>query len=120
MPRQNIGEKFVQEFVLSFSFLSGLWIHVGVDPEEEISKALLSILQTLNPILDPSISILFWMLPIMGIFLSIIGSYAFGGFLGLIAVVLAFIGGIFIESFGVFLLIAGVIFGLFAPTVKNI
>lgn len=119
MPRQSIGEKFVQEFVLSFGFLSGLWIHVGIDPEEEMSKALLSVLKTLNPALDLSTSLLFWLLPIIIVILSILGSYAIGGLIGLIAVGLAFIGGVFIESFGVWFLIIGVILGSFAPSLKK-
>lgn len=34
----QIGLSFVQEFVLGFGFLSGLWIHVGVNPESEIAS----------------------------------------------------------------------------------
>lgn len=38
MGTQKVGLSFVQGFVLGFGFLSGLWIHVGVNPESEIAS----------------------------------------------------------------------------------
>jgi hypothetical protein len=46
---RKIGVIFVQEFVLGFGFLSGLWVHVGIDSEAEILKAFSSIIQALAP-----------------------------------------------------------------------
>ena len=50
---------------------------------------------------------------------SIVGAYLVGKWLGLLAVFLAFLGGIFIGSLGIGLLIGGVILGLFAPQSKD-
>lgn len=118
MSVEDIGKSFVQEFVLGFGFLSGLWIHVGVNPESEIIKAFASIIQELSP--DPIYSFAFWLIPIIATLGSLAGSYFLGGWLGLIAVGLAFIGGIFISSgFGVFMLIIGILVGFIAPFTSN-
>lgn len=113
------SEYFVQEFVLGFGFLSGLWIHVGIDPEDELFKALLSIINTLSPNQAPTMSFYFWLLPVIGLVVSIAGSYAMGGWLGLVAVGLAFIGGVFIGPIGILLVIIAVIIGGYAPSYKN-
>ena len=114
MGAGDIGKSFVQEFVLGFGFLSGLWIHVGIDPETEIIKALSSVVQQLAP--NPIYSFAFWIIPIIATLVALAGSYFLGSWLGLIAVGLAFLGGIFISSgFGVFCLVIGVILGFVAP-----
>lgn len=115
---RKIGEIFVQEFVLGFGFLSGFWIHVGIDPESEVLKALSAIIQTLAP--NSRFSLLFWVIPIASTIFSIIFTYLLGGWIGLIAVVLAFLGGVFIESsVGVILLIVAILLGMFAPSTKE-
>ena len=108
MATEDIGKSFVQEFVIGFGFLSGLWIYVGVNPETEIIKSFSSVIQELSP--NPMYSFMFWIIPIIATLASIGGSYALGGWAGLIAVIFAFIGGIFISStFGVICLIIGVV-----------
>ncbi len=114
MKTEEISKAFVQEFVLGFGFLSGLWINAGIDPEVEIIKALSTLVQQLAP--NPVYSFLFWIVPIIATLASLVGSYSLGGWLGLIAVGLALLGGIFISStFGVILLILGIIMGFIAP-----
>lgn len=106
MAAEDLGKSFVQEFVIGFGFLSGLWIHVGINPETEIIKAFSSI--------TPSLA--FWIIPVITTLGSLVGSYFLGGWLGLIAVGLAFIGGIFFSSnLGVICLILGVLIGFAAP-----
>ena len=83
--RKDVGLIFVQEFVILFGFLNGLWIHIGVNPETEIWIGVLIL--TIAPI---------W------------ASYVIGKWLGLIAVFLAFIGGIFIDTISVWFLVGGV------------
>ncbi|HZK60604.1 MAG TPA: hypothetical protein VFC41_00920 [Anaerovoracaceae bacterium] len=39
MGAKVIGKSFVNEFVLGFGFISGLWIHAGINPESELIKA---------------------------------------------------------------------------------
>ena len=49
MARRYSGEAFTQEFVLLFGFLSGLWIYAGVNPEAEIAKAFIEMINSLIP-----------------------------------------------------------------------
>jgi len=102
-----------------FGFLSGFWIYAGVDPEAAISDALLSVLRAFSPSFASSMSIVFWIVPVLGTIGSFYGSFKIGGFLGIVAVSLAFIGGVLIGSIGVWFLVAGIFLGLIAPSLKN-
>ncbi len=73
----KVAETFVQEFVIGFGFLSGLWIHVGVDPEGIVFDALLSVINNLSP--TPLYSAIFSLIPIALTGSSIIASYLVGG-----------------------------------------
>ena len=84
------GEIFVQEFVLGFGFLGGLFAWVGVDPEEEILKGLL---RAFFPNNESMISIVLVLFVLLSVFISILGTLAVGGKLGLLAVALAWISG---------------------------
>jgi len=110
MSKGNTGEVFVQEFVIGLGFLSGLWIHSGVDPTAEILKSF--------SLLVPEMPGFFWLTGVMITIGSIVVAYFMGRWLGLFAVLLAFLGGIFIGSWGIWPLIIGVILGLFAPQSK--
>jgi len=114
MAGEEVGKSFVQEFVMGFGFLSGLWIYAGINPETEIIKAFATVIQELSP--NPMYSFLFWIIPIIGTLISLGGSYFLGGWVGLIAVFFAFIGGIFIGStFGIICLVIGIVVGFIAP-----
>ena len=118
MAAEDIGKSFVQEFVIGFGFLSGLWIYAGVNPETEIIKAFSSVIKELSP--NPMYSFMFWIIPIIATLASIGGSYALGGWVGLIAVIFAFVGGIFISTtFGIIFLIVGIALGFAAPHFKS-
>lgn len=118
MTGNKIGLSFVQEFVLGFGFLSGLWIHVGVNPESEILRAFAQVVEELAP--SSGFSLIFWLVPIIGLVASVTGSYFIGGWFGLVAVSLAFLGGVFIDStFGVILLVVGVLLGFAAPMMRE-
>lgn len=70
--------------------MSGLWIAVGVNPEAEITNAFA---QAASSILAGS-GILIWLIPILCLVFSILGAFSTGGRLGLLAVGIAFFGGI--------------------------
>ena len=110
---------FVQEFVLLFGFLSGYWIYAGVNPETEILKAFLEVIVELAPSIAPGVSLISWMIPIVLIIGCISTSLAVGGWIGLLAVGLAFVGGLMIESIGVYLLLIAILIGLFATSAKE-
>ena len=111
---KNVGEYFVQEFVIGLGLLGGM----GVDPEGEILKALNQAIQTLNPSMNFG-----WMILIFSILITIgaiIGAFAMGGWIGILAVGLAFIGGIFINhQFGAWLVVISLLVGLVAPSLKD-
>jgi len=111
----NASKIFVQEFVIGLGFLSGLWLYVGFDPEAQIVGAFAGIAETLAP--NSRASSLILTLPSIVTIVSVVAAYFAGGILGLIAVGLAFLGGIFLSSqLGIWMLIAGVICGLIAAS----
>lgn len=110
----SVSKSFVQEFVLGFGFLSGLWIYIGINPESVLINTLSDLINSISP--NPMYSFAFWIIPIIATVASLAWSYFLGGWLGLVAVGLAFLGGIFIGStFGIILLIAAIIVGFAAP-----
>lgn len=112
----KLATSFVQEFVIGFGFLSGLWIHVGVDPETEIVKAFASAIQQIAP----GFSVVFWLIPIATSIVAWFSSYLIGGWIGVLSVALALLGGIFISSpVGIWLLIGGIVLGFLAPHMKT-
>lgn len=75
----NIGERFVQEFVIGLGLLSGM----GVDPEGEILKALNQAISSINPSMNFT-----WMIIAFSIIVtigSIIGAFLIGGWAGIAA-----------------------------------
>ena len=112
MSKRNTGEVFIQEFVIGLGFLSGLWIYAGIDPTAEIVKSL--------SLIVPEMSGLLWFLVVASTIISIWGAYSMGGKLGLLTVFLAFLGGIFIGSWGILLLVVGMILGPIAATQSKV
>jgi hypothetical protein len=111
---ENVGETFVQEFVIGLGLLSGM----GIDPDGMIIKTLGQIIPTLNS--SVGLKIFFFLLPLIITVMSIIVAFVVGGWIGIIAIGLAFVGGIFIKSsVGGWLLIFGILIGLVAPNLKN-
>jgi len=96
-------------------FLSGLFLAVGVDPEQEIIKALISVIEELSPALAIILRVIFVLL---GIYLSIImwkEIYTKYNYIGIISAVLVFFGIILVVAdfaIGVWMLIIGFIIGM--------
>jgi hypothetical protein len=104
---------FVRKFVIIFGFGSGFWISVGTDPETEIVKAFALWADSM----ESGLGILFWIIPIIVIVVSTWNAYETGGRLGLVAVFIAFIGGLLFVCclpFSITLGAVGVILGLIA------
>ena len=106
MTRRN--ERFVTEFVNLFGFLNGLWIYAGVNPESEILRAFTDLVPGMS-------SVLFWLVTITCAVATIAAAYTFGKWLGLVAILAAFLGGVFIESWGIWSLLIGMGIGWYAP-----
>jgi len=108
------GDVFVQEFVLGFGFLGGLFTWAGVDPEEEIVKGLLRAFLTNN---ESMITIVLILFVLFSTTVGILGTLAMGGKVGLFATALAWISGFVLPIggswtiFGTILLITALIIG---------
>lgn len=102
----------LQEIILTFGFLNGLWIYAGVNPETEILKAFTELVPEMS-------SFLFWFISILLTVIPIVAVYRISKGIGLIALLLAFLGGIFIASWGIWLLIVAYLIGLYAPVSKR-
>jgi len=109
------GNAFVKELVIGFGFLNGLWIHIGFNPEDAISQALLQILKSFSPSTASTVGLGLLIASIAILIVSVWASYRIGGIIGLVAVILGFIGGILLGGVGIFILIVGVILGGVAP-----
>jgi hypothetical protein len=85
---------YILQFVIGLGFLSGLWTAIGIDPQTVIVSVLGNIVDTVYS--DPAIRSLFLLLPTILLLLSILGAYRRGRLPGLISVILAYFGGLFI------------------------
>lgn len=79
---------FVQEFVLGFGFLGGLFTWVGVDPEEELIRGLLRIAIPNNESLVSLAIVLFILVSTAA---GILGTLHMAGWLGLFVVGMAWL-----------------------------
>ncbi|NYZ75542.1 hypothetical protein H0O03_04755 [Candidatus Micrarchaeota archaeon] len=102
-------ELLIKEFVLGFGFLGGLFLKFNIDPEGAVIAAFTAV---------PGFSSLTqWslLITIAGTGSSILGAWVLGGGLGLIAVGLAFVGGLLLPlPIGIFFLMGGVLLAPFA------
>ncbi|APH38227.1 hypothetical protein [Methanohalophilus halophilus] len=89
-------ELFIREFIVGLGFVSGLWIAVGINPESLIIEQLVKIGNTLTPKHNFGFLLI---LPSITTLISIISAWFYGGVLGMIAILLAFISGILIIHF---------------------
>lgn len=96
----------LQELILLFGFLNGLWIYAGVNPDTEILKAFTDLVPEMS-------SELFWIVVLISTVVPVWVTWVISKWLGLLAVLLAFVGGVFIESFGIWCLVVAVIMGRF-------
>ncbi len=96
----------VKDLIVGFGFVEGLWIYAKVNPMSEIVKAFSDLMP------DKRYSILFELILFLATIIQIGAVYHYGGVIGLIALLSAFLGGIFIGNamVGIILLLVG--FGL--------
>lgn len=101
---------------MGLGFLSGLFIGIGVDPEAEIIKALLEIVAQYSPAFAIILRVVVILLGIYGTIQSLRSAYKKRGILGIIAIALAFLGGLLLGlniAAGVWLLIVAILMGIF-------
>lgn len=105
------AEAFVKELVIGWGFFNGLWVYAGIDPDRAILGAFLTIFQEMGS----PFGWLLMLLPLISTAINLAIAWAMGGLIGIVAIILAFLGGMFITSpIGIWLLIIGVMLGFFA------
>lgn len=108
-------EDLTKELIIGFGFLEGLWIYAGINPMGEIAKAFSKI--------APGGMFSSWFPLILFILtlIQIIAVYIYGGVIGLIALLLAFLGGIFIGTgiLGIVLVVIAFFLGLWAFSMED-
>ncbi|MGV8151122.1 MAG: hypothetical protein ACP5NV_05320 [Candidatus Woesearchaeota archaeon] len=85
-------KNLIKSLVIGFGFLNGLWLAIGISPQDELIKFLRPILSEIHPILKT----LFIILPailIIGTIITLFIIYKKGGIIGSLAVLTAFIAG---------------------------
>lgn len=102
MPRIRVI--LLQELVIAFGFLNGLWVYSAVNPQSEV---------LFTPLVPEITSVLFWVGVILLTAVPLAVTYVIGRRLGVLAVLLAFIGGLFVEMWGLYSLVAGMGLGLY-------
>jgi len=116
--KKFVGKAFIEEFVLGFGFLSGVWVKIGIDPTSEVIKFLGNIFQ--QYVQNSSFTFVFWAIPFLIMAGSLWGAFKVGGLLGILAVVAGFFAGMLLGgSMWLILLIVAVVLGFIAPYVKN-
>ena len=116
--RGRVGKAFVFESVLGFGFISGVWVCVGIDPETRLAGVFAGFVDKFAP--GTGLSVIFWLIPTFLMIASLIAAYFSGGFLGLVAVGCAFMGGCLITTkAGIALLVIGILLGFIAPWSKK-
>lgn len=100
-----------KELLLAVVFLSTVWISVGLDQNENFLRGFFLYAYNLLPN-----TFLFWIIPFLILFFSIMISYFTGGFPSLLALILVFVGGIFRYSLaGVVIILIGIAIAVFPP-----
>ena len=111
-----IMNRFTRVYIIGVGFLSGLFIGIGVNPEAEIIKAFLEIIEAYSPGLAILLKVILILLGLYGTIQSWKSAYKRRGLLGIIAVALAFLGGLLLGlniATGIWLLIVAILIGIF-------
>jgi len=88
---------FLKEFVVLVGFLNGVWLAVGVNPGAELLEVLQQTVESLVG-QNGALEFVFAALPILIVVAALVAIFRRGGWLGFVAVVLAFLAGLFVVS----------------------
>jgi hypothetical protein len=111
---RNTKKLFLKETVIGFGFLSGLWMHLGFDPSTFVAVYLQKLLIAVEPQYENIIKIVFLYGPIVLTLFSVFMAYRRAGYFGLLAVLLAFLAGLWLNLLSIPLLAGAVLIGFFA------
>lgn len=83
---------YLWQSVIGLGFLSGVWMAIGIDPEEVVLNTIGTAITAAYP--DPALRALFLALPTLLLLVSVYGAWKNGRVMGLIAVILACAAGL--------------------------
>jgi hypothetical protein len=116
--RREHRKRFLKSSVIGFGFLSGLWAGLGVDPGSFVAQWLQTILLAVAPAYGSPITIAFLYGPTLLTVLAVFLAYRRAGFLGFVAVALAYAAGFLLAvlhlTAAVILLLLAIMIGWFA------
>lgn len=101
--------RFIRSAVLSAGFLSGLWAHLGFNPGNIVQDLLEAILVSADPAHVAIITFLFVVIPIAITIIGVLAIYRKAGLWGFAATGLAYLAGLWLDVWSVFLLVVAVI-----------
>lgn len=107
---------FLREFVVLFGFLNGVWLAVGVNPGAKLLEVLAGILLNLTG-REGTLQLVLTLLPVILTVVTLFLILRKGGFVGLLAVIVALVGGMQIladPTVSLVLLLAAMGLGYFA------
>ena len=87
-------EDLAKELIIGFGFLEGLWIYAGMNPMTEIANALSALVPEGTSFFGWQFSLILFLATLFQIGLV----YSYGGMWGILALILAYFGGIFIGT----------------------
>jgi hypothetical protein len=119
MATKNVALGFIEDIIIGFGFFSGFWIAIGIDPQDLLVNSILDAFKPLVGSMASTLGFYYWLFGILSILFSISLAYVIGKWVGLLAVLFAFIGGLLFTSVGVYLLLFGVFLGFIAPFTKG-
>lgn len=105
---------FLKEAVIGFGFLSGIWTHLGFDPETFVREILESLLVNADPGHAVWIKLLFRYVPLALTLLALILIYRRAGFWGYVATGIAYLAGLWFTLLSIPLLLVALLIGYFA------
>lgn len=111
----DFGQLTLKEIIYTAGWLEGIWIAFGVNPDKILFDSLAKVVVSLGA--GPGSVLLLKLLPLLLLVLSVVIAYHLGGKLGLIAIGVAFIGGLLVNVAPivcVLLLFMGLALGAFA------
>ncbi len=113
MPRKKEVDEAVKDLIIGFGVLEGIFVHAGVNPESEIFKAFSSLLKGTDfewYIIFAGL-IFFVAIPIV----QVLKIYEWGEMIGIFSLIIAFIGGVFINTLpGILLAAGGILLGYYS------
>jgi hypothetical protein len=106
--------EFLKSTIISFGFLSGVWIRLGFDPQSFVFSLLQEIIVKADPDHVQAITTIFFALPIILTCIGVLTAYKRAGWWGLLATGLAFTAGLLLNKTSIGLLAAAIIIGFLA------